>query len=217
MNKKIKYILGAVALVILVFIAFIKYSPYQIHLLSPLATSTVVVIDEKPKTQQGNTSKTKTYQLSNFTFEYPEYDELAEKVAWEGVPCEGMIYTRNPSIAYESTGVYISTSPTTVCTDFNDEATTLNDYEKDYKGRFYTVIIHSSEKVEINGIPMLKQIYSKGLVTKDRNGKEIFDTSDGTDHELRYVFFDGEKFAIVAGWQASKYVDKIVNSIRLIK
>lgn len=217
MAKKIKFIVGLCVVAFFGFTLFLKYNRYNISLLSPFATSTPIIITKNPETDKSNDA-IKTYQLSNFSFEHSQYDEIADSVAWEGLPCPGEIMVRVPYIAYEETSVYISTSPTTSCTDFNGNAKTLNDYTHDYKGAFFTTVVHSSEKVSVNGIPMLKQIYSVGYTRKDNNGKEIFDTSDrGWDHQLRYVFFDGKKFVIIEGWQAPEYVEKIVKTIKLVK
>ena len=218
MSKKLKFtILGTSALMFVGLVFFLRYNKLRVSLLSPFATNTPIIITKNPKIDQNNET-TQTYKLSNFTFKHSRYDEIADKVAWEGLPCPGKIVIRVPNIAYEETSVYISTSPTTSCTDFNDDAETLDDYEINYKGAFFTTIVHLSEKVFINNIPMLKQIYSIGYYKKDDDGKEIFDTSDrGFDHQLRYVFFDGEKFVIVEGWQAPEYVEKIIKTIKLIK
>jgi len=216
MSKKTKIIVSILTLIILSLIVFVKYKNVQINFLSPLATSTPIIITQNQNETQNNTEKTKIAILSNFSFEYSEYDEFSDKVAWEGVACPGEVYIRTPFIAYESTDVSIATSPSTTCTEFNDNAKTLADYEQGYKGKWRTTIVHSSEKVIINNIPMLKQIYSIGYTKNDNEGKEILDTSDGVDRQLRYVFFDGSKFVIVTGWQSQKYIEKVVRSIKLL-
>lgn len=218
MTKKLKIIVGICVVIMLSFILFIKYNQLNIYFLSPFATSTPIIITKNSETNQNNTEKIKTSTLSNFSFEYSEYDEFSNNVGWEGVPCPGEVVIRVPFIAYEQTSVSISTSPTTLCTDFNEKAKTLDDYNEGYKDARYTTVIHSSEKVTINNIPMLKQVYSQGTIKKNTDGKETLDTSDsGIDRQLRYVFFDGSKFVIVTGWQAPKYVEKIIQTIKLVK
>lgn len=216
MTKKIKIIIFIFILAILGLMVFVDYKNIKINFLSPFATSSPIIVTQDQDEVRNSAEKTKTAVLSNFSFEYSEYDEFSPEVAWERVPCPGEVYIRTPFIAYESTGVSIATSPSTLCTEFNDNAKTLADYEQGYKGKWRTTIVHSSEKVTINNIPMLRQIYSIAYTKKDGDGNEILDTSDGVDHELRYVFFDGSKFVIVTGWQASKYVEKLVNTIKLL-
>lgn len=210
---KNKYIIYLLCLVIALFILKGFFS-YKIKLLSPLSTGTPIMLTKK---SDGNKRREeiKTYKLSNFTFKYSEYDEFSEKVAMEGIVCENMVYIKNPFINYENSGVFISTSPTTNCVVFNDNAKTLSDYEKDY-GSYYTTKIHSSERISINDIPMLKQTYSVGIMEKDGSGKDILNTDyyNGTKEGSRYIFFDGKKFIAITG--DLKYIDKIANTIQLI-
>ena len=209
-NKYIIYLLC----IIIAFFLLKEFFSYKINFLSLLATSTPIILTEKSD-ENNKKEETKIYRLSNFTFKYSEYDEFSEKVAIEGVPCKDMVYIKNPFINYENSGVFISASPTTNCTVFNDNAKTLSDYEKDYKS-YYTTKIHSSEKISVNNIPMLKQVYSVGIMEKDKNGKDILNTDFyiGTKEGSRYVFFDGERFITIVG--NFKYIDKIANTIELV-
>lgn len=216
MTRKTKAVIGVFIIMLLGLVGFVKYKNLEVNFLSPFATSTPIIITQNQNEDKNNTEETKIAILSNFSFEYSKYDEFSPKVTWEGVPCPGEVYIRTPFIAYEPTGVSIATSPSTLCTEFNENAKTLADYEQGYKGNWWTTIVHSSERVNINNIPMLKQVYSIGYTKKDNEDKEILDTSDGVSNQLRYVFSDGSKFVIVKGWQAPKYIENIVRTIKLL-
>jgi len=163
-----------------------------------------------------------TSTLSNFSFAYPSANtSLIQHLAQEGVACDGEVAVSfseqgDPEIAE----VYIATSPSTACMRFNPNAKVLSDYEKGYQTGDFEEVIHSQEKLTINGIPMLRQIYSQGYWTDHGSGTGVkaFDTSNegSRDHELRYLFFDGSKFVTVAGLKTEEdYIDQIARSIRL--
>jgi hypothetical protein len=183
-----------------------------------------VVADEHPD-QIPPPKELSTHSFGNFTFSYPSDASLVDKVSWEGVACNGLIAISIPeNDSPDTIKVFISTSPSTastVCTKFNPNAKVLADYEKGYRTDDFEEVIHSQNRVTINNILMLRQMYSQGYWTDhgDKSGKKVFDTSNesSVDHQLRYVFFDGNKSVIISGWKAEKYINQIAHSVRLLK
>lgn len=114
--------------------------------------------------------------------------------------------------------VFLATSPSTPCMRFNPNAKLLADYGKGYRVGDFEEVIHSQQGVTINGIPMLRQIYSQGYWTDHGTGK-LFDPiiESGVDHQVRYVFFDGSKFVVITGFRAELYIDQIARSVRLLR
>ena len=122
-----------------------------------------------------------------FEFEYPEKYKISG-LSFEGFVIEGGIYVSDDN------GGGITIFPPTTNEDpggkhINPKATSLEDYEKDYKdGNNIEVSIHGQEKLVINGFPALKQrIYAPEFI-------------DGYTETTRYVIFDGKnKFIILKG------------------
>lgn len=194
----------------------------EVRFLSPFATSTVVVITPAAPPSSPLRPAIATSTLSKFEFSYPTAEAyLIDRVGAEGVVCDGVIGIDFSDLATtRSAKVFIATSPSTACQRFNPDAKILADYEKGYSTQDWADVIHSQEKVTIHGIPMLRQIYSHGYWKTnfgDSADNKVLGTTDegGADHQLRYVFFDENKFVIVTG--PEPYLDQITYSITLRK
>jgi hypothetical protein len=152
-----------------------------------------------------------TGTLSNFSFEYPVSAHIGG-ASTEGVHCPNEVIISIPQRKFDAL-VFISTSPSTACTAFNPNAETLADYETGYRQGDFQEVIDSQDGVMVNGILMLRQVYSHGYW---KDGVLGFDLDIGyAYHYVRYVFFDGSKFVMVDGSNSDKYITPIVQSIRL--
>lgn len=200
---KIKTIIGACAFVMACTVAW-------------LIMRSIPSSDMPPSTLPLPTQALTTEVLGDFTFAYPAANGPSFSLTWEGVLCNGAV-----ALSFPPQKVVIATSPSTACTVFNPNAQVLADYGKGYRSNDFEEIIHSQKAVTVNGIPMLRQIYSQGYWTDHGSGSgvKVFDTSSegSIDHQLRYVFSDGSTFFIVTGWKAEPYIDQVAKTIQKIK
>ena len=185
-----------------------------------------------PSSQNSTTEDYSTSTLSNFIFSFPSKSYLSDF----GV--EGVVMKENINITISpENNVFIFTKPAPLGGSFNASAKSLEDYVKGYpvskefsfdvlvNGKKETittreeVLVSTSTFAKINDIPMLRQRYSIGRWSIDASGKKYFsDTDESEVHdELRYVFFDNKNYVIVTGGKSSEYIDKVAQSIRLMK
>ena len=153
-----------------------------------------------------------TATIAHFHFAYPNKSYLTG-LGYEGVASKG-----NTNIVIEGqVSVFIFTKPSILGGKFNPAAKSLEDYAKDYSG----ILISTSTRMTLNGIPMLRQRYSVGSWQTNEKGEKYFhDTDESETHDqLRNVFFDGTQFIIVTGWSQHRendyLIDNLVSTIHL--
>lgn len=176
-----------------------------------------------------------TGTFSNFIFNYPA-DCAISGGSGDG---HGAVIIECPSDSiYAPRGFAINVATSTSFEPFRPNAKTLDDYKTNYlledfepfeeqtkdgivvDHRAHEVVIYSQEELTVNGIPMLRQIYSYGTLDQEYDGHSSFEATDewGADHALRYVFFDGKSFVIlVSGGSQNLTMDTIARSIRIQK
>lgn len=153
---------------------------------------------------------TTTSVFSNFSFSYPGRPEAG--TGWDSVWCEGVYQVHFGDPDHQ---IAMATTSAPLCAiAFNAKAKTLADFESGYSiANTFVERIHSQSYVAINGIRMLRQIYSQG---RPRPDGTIDSTDYGADHQLRYIFFDGKSFVVITAWKDSAGIDQIVQSIHLL-
>ncbi len=154
---------------------------------------------------------TTTSVFNNFSFSYP--GRLGAGTGWDSGWCPGVHQVHFGETDHQ---IAMATTSAPLCAVvFNQNAKVLADFEGGYSiANTFVERIHSQNYVTINGIRMLKQIYSQGPLNTDGTINSTIEY--GVDHQLRYVFFDGRSFVMITAWKDEAGLDRIVQSIRLL-
>ncbi len=174
-----------------------------------LSTTTAVVIPSSPLpvSSQEEDWKTYTSKKYGFEFQYPPSRQIVE-IKTDGPE---RVQIRDsigifPINRNDNRAIYIYL-PISKDVGYNPSATSLEDYETDYDSLYGQVMIHSTERVQVNTIKSIKQIYTAWFWSYDVNGKEIksfMNNEYDNGNWLRYVFFDKkDNFVILKAYTDS--------------